>query len=134
MRGAAGDQPLWIRDSGNAVAAHASADVENLHGVVSQRQLVFPVKAEMVEASLDTRHGNRFGQDPRSRRFGLGGFLSVQSKREPAGKRPSEADLQSALQSVLPGNNSGIMRGKPTMAVLTRPLDSHLLVGARAAG
>src|SRR5438874_9235722 len=72
MRGAAGDQPLWIRDSGNAVAAHASADVENLHGVVSQRQLVFPVKAEMVEASLDTRHGNRFGQDPRSRRFGLG--------------------------------------------------------------
>src|SRR5438132_4407144 len=91
MRGAAGDQPLWIRDSGNAVAAHASADVENLHGVVSQRQLVFPVKAEMVEASLDTRHGNRFGQDPRSRRFGLGGFLSVQSKRERSEEHTSDS-------------------------------------------
>ena len=118
--------------NGNAVAAHASADVENLHGVVSQRQLVFPVKAEMVEASLDTRHGNRFGQDPRSRRFGLGGFLSVQSKREPAGKRPSEADLKSALQSFLPGNNSGIMGGKPKMVVLARPLDSNFLDASKA--
>src|SRR5438132_13181952 len=30
---------------------------------------------------------NRFGQDPRSRRFGLGGFLSVQSKRERSEER-----------------------------------------------
>src|SRR5437660_11497368 len=116
MRGAAGDQPLWIRDSGNAVAAHASADVENLHGVVSQRQLVFPVKAEMVEASLDTRHGNRFGQDPRSRRFGLGGVLSGQSKREPAAKRAGEANCKSGLRSDLATSRHGIVGGKPKMS------------------
>src|SRR6266566_7711355 len=108
------DHSLWIRDSGNAVAAHASADVDNLQAVVSQGrddQLVFSVKAEMVEAPLDTRHRNRFGQDQRSRSFGRGRFLSVQSKCELAGDRPSEANLKSAFHSFLPKKYSGVVGG-----------------------
>jgi len=54
---------LWLR---------TRADVDNLDAIVPKRsddQLILPVKPEMVESPLNSRHRNRFGQDQRPRRF-----------------------------------------------------------------
>jgi len=54
---------LWLR---------TRADVDNLDAIVPKRsddQLILPVKPEMVESPLNSRHRNRVGQDQRPRRF-----------------------------------------------------------------
>ena len=79
------DDALGMRDPRNAMAAHAGADVDDFHAVVPQRsddQLIFPVEAKMVEASLDACHRNRFGQYQWTRCVGRRRFLGAKLRWE----------------------------------------------------
>jgi hypothetical protein len=121
------DHSLRIRDPSDAVGADTGANVDHFHAVVPERsddQSISPVEAKMVEASLDTRHRNRFGQNQRSRCFGRGRFLSAQTKGERASERTSKAGLKSAFHRV--------MGGKRKIVVFARPLYSNSLDASKA--
>jgi hypothetical protein len=58
----------------------AARDIDHFNGIVAQsgyEELVLPVEAKVVETPLHSRHGDRFGQDQRTRRLGSCRVLPV---------------------------------------------------------